>query len=202
MLQQTRNHEKGLWARGGRDRLAVAGSEQRPETAIVKRVITLLLALAASVSAQDTTKSPAKRNSGPRVGVTFLTPALMDRIKDELDREHVFPVMTVFGWHSEIVVASNDNGAAAVVQGLLVAAGAEQGLLLPTATMFIGGRTSTGTEFGLGPSLSLTGVGMAFGVGVTKHSGNINIPLNVGFVTSKEGLRFSFLTGFNWRADK
>jgi hypothetical protein len=70
-------------------------------------------------------------------------------------------VLTVFGWHSEVVVASNENGAAAVIQGLLVATGAEQGLFFPSATMFIGGRTSTGTEFGLGPSLSLTGVGVA-----------------------------------------
>lgn len=170
----------------------------------MKRLVTgiLLVLTAATASAQDTAKSPAKRNSGPRVGFTVLTPALKRRILEEIDRDNIFPLMTVFGWHSEVVVASNENGAAAVVQGLLVAAGAEQGLLFPSATMFIGGRTSKGTEFGLGPSLSLTGVGVAFGAGVTKHSGNINIPMNIGVVTSAEGLRFSFLTGFNWRSDE
>jgi hypothetical protein len=160
------------------------------------------MVLAGVAGAQDTTRSPARRNSGPRVGLTVLTPALKERLERELPRDNVFPLLTLFGWHSEVDVATNDNGAAAVVQGLVVVAGVEQGLFLPSATMFIGGRTSTGFEFGLGPSLSLTGVGVALGMGVTKRSGNINIPFNLGVVTSEEGLRFSFLTGFNWRSDK
>jgi hypothetical protein len=156
----------------------------------------------AQAPVQDSTKSPARNISGPRVGFTVLTPALVNRVKEEFDRDHLFPVLSLFGWQRGVDVASNNAGGAAVVQGLIVFAGADQGLFLPSVTMLIGARSGTGVEFGLGPSLSLTGVGVAIGAGATKKSGNINIPMNVAVVTAAEGLRFSFLSGFNWISDR
>src|SRR5687768_15874696 len=105
----------------------------RPSRALL--VGSALVLVSTAVRAQDTTASPARRNSGPRVGVTVLTPALKDRLEREFSRNTVFPVLTVFGWHSELDVATNANGAAAVVQGVVAVAGAEQGMFLPSATM-------------------------------------------------------------------
>jgi hypothetical protein len=167
---------------------------------IRSRLTIVALALSAHAGlalAQDATV--ARSMSGPRVGVTVFPLDLARRMERELNRDNIVPIVTQFGWQSETNVLGNDKGAAAVVEWILLVGGAEQGLFLPSFTMLIGGRSSTGAEFGLGPSLSLTGVGMAFGAGVTRHSGNIAIPINVALVTGREGPHINLISGFNWR---
>jgi hypothetical protein len=63
----------------------------------------------------------------------------------------------------------------------------------------VGVRTAGGAEFGAGPNFSAGGYGLALASGVTLRTGALNVPLNIAVVTSKSGVRVSFLTGFNVR---
>ena len=61
----------------------------------------------------------------------------------------------------------------------------EQGKFLPSATSVIGARTAKGLEFGVGPNLSLSGIGMVFGVGYNFKSGSLNLPVNLVFMPGR-----------------
>jgi hypothetical protein len=175
-------------------------NSSQPNPMIRSRLAIVALALVAHAGpALSQDSSVARSMSGPRVGVTVFSQDLARRIESEFNRDNVVPIVTQFGWQSETNVLGNDKGGAAVVEWIFLVGGAEQGLFLPSLTMLIGGRSSTGAEFGLGPNLSLTGIGMAFGAGVTRHSGNIAIPINVAIVTGRLGLRVNLISGFNWR---
>ncbi|MDG2059528.1 MAG: hypothetical protein P8J34_05190, partial [Flavobacteriales bacterium] len=54
-------------------------------------------------------------------------------------------------------------------------------------------------EMGMGPSVSLGGIGMVFAFGKTVKSGELNIPINLVFSPPKDnsGLAISILVGFN-----
>src|SRR3954454_25230866 len=105
----------------------------RPMT---RRLAVLLAIFCASpLAAQDLPKSPARALSGPRVGFSILPPALVRRIKSDLDRTNVFPVISQFGWQSETDVVANATGGAAVVEGILLVGGIEQGMFLPSLSM-------------------------------------------------------------------
>ena len=79
----------------------------------------------------------------------------------------------------------------------------EKGKFLPSISSLIGFRTVDGFEAGMGPNLTLGGLGMVFGIGFTASSGKLNIPFNIVFSPSKDnewiesGPTFSILVGFN-----
>ena len=103
--------------------------------------------------------------------------------------------------------------------------GLEQGLFLPSASGILGFRTRSGVELGVGPNLSLSGVGLVMAVGASFKIGKVTFPMNVVFspnitkttadseeydpntntyitvpgVESKSGFRLSFVMGFNSR---
>ena len=59
-------------------------------------------------------------------------------------------------------------------------------MFLPSASSIIGARTDgNGLEFGVGPNLSLSGIGMVFGVGYNFKSGNLNLPINISVIPGK-----------------
>ena len=134
--------------------------------------------------------------SGPRAGVTFLSPGVRNQISDEF-MEEVGPVISQFGWQFEKRFMSSENGATAVTEWVLLFGGADQGLFVPSLTWLLGLRTTGGIEFAAGPNLSPTGMAVAIAAGVTLRAGNLNVPLNVAVVPSASGARVSFLMGFN-----
>ena len=87
----------------------------------------------------------------------------------------------------------------------------EQGKFLPSVSSVIGVRTANGLEVGVGPNLSLSGIGMIFGIGHNFKSGNLNLPVNLVFMPGKSitgdsngesytyssGARISIMVGFN-----
>ena len=77
--------------------------------------------------------------------------------------------------------------------------GLEQGLAVPSLNWIVGLRTREGAEFGIGPNLTPAGAALAVAAGVTFRSGALNIPMNVAVVPSKDGVRVSVLSGFNFR---
>lgn len=166
----------------------------------------LVLFVASSATAQgvpdpniDLPKAPPSvRLSGPRVGVTFLSDGVVDKLADDTG-VNVSPTVTQFGWQFEKRFYSGENGLTAVSEWVTLVGGLEQGVFLPSVSWLIGLRTGSGIEFAVGPNLTPVGTAFAAAAGVTLRSGRLNFPLNIAVVPSKSGVRVSFLAGFNAR---
>lgn len=135
--------------------------------------------------------------AGPRVGVTFLSHGVRDKLGD-LGTE-IGPAISQFGWQKEKRFLASPNGLTGVTEWVLLFGGMDQGVLLPSLSWLVGMRTVKGVEFAVGPNVSPGGVALAAAAGVTLRGGNLNIPLNVAAVPSKSGVRMSLLAGFNTR---
>lgn len=142
----------------------------------------------------DTT--PEKR-SGPRYGVLWLSPALVDSIQVHEKHQRVNGTTSLFGWEFQTQLLRNPGGAAPITNVVLGIAGLDQGLVLPTATWLVGLRTRDDFEAGIGPNVSVAGAALALTAGRTFRSGSLNIPFDVAWVSSKIGQRVSVTTGFN-----
>jgi uncharacterized membrane protein (UPF0136 family) len=191
--------------------------------------ITLILSLLLGFF---TSYSQIEKLSGPRVGFTFVSPgSAADILNEGFDFSENQSLgygntgssfTTQYGWQWESRFADGGGDFVGIVEWVLLVAGLEKGLLLPSASSLIGIRSSKGLELAIGPNLSLTGVGMAFAVGYNFKSGKLNIPVNLAFipgikkngnyyndVTQKEvqyeystGSRISLLIGFNMTKSK
>ena len=136
------------------------------------------------------------RLTGPRVGFTIITGSLSKELREDHD---AFPIVTQFGWQFETQFYTLENGSSGLIEGILLFGGLEQGLFLPSVSGIIGFRSKEGVEFGIGPNLSVTGFGMVIAAGINFHSENINFPINLAILPTKEGVRFTILMGFNVR---
>ena len=175
---------------------------------------------------KDDLLSPSKRYGGPRVGVTFLQKGTSrDRIAEAFDRGDITPWISQFGWQFETRIFTLDDGACGLVEFVPMIGGLEQGLFLPSASGILGFRTRSGVELGVGPNLSLSGVGLVMAAGASFKIGKVTFPINVVFspnitkttadseeydfntntyiivpgVESKSGFRLSLVMGFNSR---
>ena len=135
--------------------------------------------------------------SGPRVGVTVLNDSLRAKLADA--GVNVGPAISQFGWQKEKRFLSSPNGFTGVTEWVLLFGGMDQGTVLPSFSWLVGARSIKGVEFAVGPNLSAGGIAMAFAGGVTFRTGNLNIPVNLAAVPSKNGVRVSMLAGFNSR---
>lgn len=135
--------------------------------------------------------------SGPRFGVTFLNGSLRDTLADA--GIEVGPTISQFGWQKERRFLSSPNGFTGVTEWVILFGGMDQGTVLPSFSWLVGMRSVKGVEFAVGPNLSAGGVSIALAGGVTLRTGNLNIPMNVAAVPSKNGVRLSMLAGFNTR---
>jgi hypothetical protein len=159
----------------------------------------LLLGLSTPALAQSAPPPVTKTINlqGPRVGFTSLSPGVIDKLREN-DFE-VRPLMTQFGWQFERQFYSKGSGLAALSEWVVLLGGLEQGLAVPSLNWIVGLRTREGAEFGVGPNLTPAGAALAVAAGVTFRTGALNIPMNVAVVPSKEGVRVSVLSGFNFR---
>lgn len=138
--------------------------------------------------------------SGPRVGVTFLSPGVVRSLRrDPGVGIDIGSAVSQFGWQQEKRFYSGQNGLTAVTEWVVLFGGFEQGLVIPSFSWLVGVRTVKGVEFAVGPNLSPTGAALAAAAGVTFRSGNLNFPVNLAVVPSKSGVRVSMLAGFNMR---
>lgn len=136
--------------------------------------------------------------SGPRVGVTFLSDGIVGKLKDDASI-NISPVVTQFGWQFEKQFYAKDSGVAVLNEWIVLVGGLDQGVALPSLSWMVGMRTANGTEFGVGPNVSASGVALAIAAGTTLRAGFLNVPVNIAVVPSKSGMRISFLTGFSVR---
>ncbi|MEM1057174.1 MAG: hypothetical protein AAGI52_16775 [Bacteroidota bacterium] len=188
------------------------------------RLLTLLatLLLAGPAFAQDVlpgrlpSEDGPRRLNGPRIGVTYLSPGVVDRINDALtepgeDDVIDVPLTTQFGWQFEFQTFQSESGVLTGVAELVpLIGGLERGRLFPTVTFLAGVRTRSGFEVGVGPNISLTGAsgvnqfddddssiaaGLALAVGQGVGVDGVTIPINAAAVLSESGVRLSVLVG-------
>jgi hypothetical protein len=142
------------------------------------------------------TQAQIEKLAGPRLGVTFIGAGpVADFLHegfdfdDDRDGKHgsTGPACTTqYGWQWESRFADGGGEIVGIVEWIVLVAGMEQGKFLPSATSVIGARTAKGLEFGVGPNLSLSGVGMVFGVGYNFKSGSLNLPVNLVFMPGRK----------------
>ena len=161
----------------------------------------LVWAVVVPVSAQTVISPPplarAANLSGPRFGVTSLSDGVVEKLRER--SIEVRPMITQFGWQFERQFYSKDSDVAAVNEWVVLLGGLDQGVALPSLSWVVGLRTKEGTEFGVGPNITPTGVALVLAAGVTLRAGAMNVPMNIAVVPSKAGTRVSFLTGFSMR---
>jgi hypothetical protein len=136
--------------------------------------------------------------SGPRFGLTMLSPATLDALAEK-DIHLVRPLVTQFGWQFEKRLYTNEQGLTALTEFVPLISGLEQGVALPSLNWLVGVRTASGTEFGIGPNITPVGVGLVGAAGITVRTGALNIPFNFAVASSRSGARVSIMTGFNVR---
>ena len=139
--------------------------------------------------------------SGPRFGFTSLSQGIVDKLQQEHDIT-VRSGISQFGWQFEKQFYSKAGGIAAVNEFVVLLGGLEQGVALPSLSWMVGLRSPTGLEFGIGPNITPAGVALAVAGGVTFRSGSLNVPVTFAVVPSKDGMRVSMLTGFNFRGHR
>ena len=175
-----------------------------PRAKTLFAAVALVCAIGPALRAQTRADSVTERLSGtywgPRIGFSFLSAPVQDKLKTK--NITVAPFILQFGWTNELRFVISDSAPMLASQLVFLVGGAEQGVLLPSINWLLGIRGTGGTEFGLGPSVSLAGANIVVAAGVTQRSGGVNIPWNVSVVLGKPGVRVSFLTGFNIRRSK
>jgi hypothetical protein len=152
-------------------------------------------ALAACLLVSARSEAAQVSNSGPRVGLMMLAGDAANRAR-ELDMS---PLMTAFGWQMETEFLSGLGDLRGNSSLVLLAVGADQGRILPSATWLVGLRAADGREVGLGPNLSAAGSGFTLVLGRTRRVGELNIPFNLSATFSPDSFRLGLMTGFNTR---
>lgn len=161
----------------------------------------LLLVAAIPAAAQNVIPPPPRPTvanlSGPRFGITLLPDGIVTKLQDRyID---VTPTISQFGWQFEKQFYAKDSGVAVLNEWVVLLGGLDQGVALPSVSWLVGMRTANGTELGVGPNVSPSGVALAIAAGTTLRAGFLNVPVNIAVVPSKSGMRISFLTGFSVR---
>ena len=141
-----------------------------------------------------TANAQIEKLAGPRLGVTFISPGpIADFLHDGFDfdgDEEQYgstgpAITTLYGWQWESRFADGGGQIVGIVEWIVLVGGMEKGMFLPSASSIIGARMGNGLEFGVGPNLSLSGIGMVFGLGYNFKSGNLNLPINISVIPGK-----------------
>ena len=134
---------------------------------------------------------------GPRVGITYLSPGVLDRAREK--GTDLAPFVSQFGWQFESRLFRLPNGVSALVEFVPLIGGLDQGKFLPSLSALLGVRGPKGLEFGFGPNITPLGSSIVLAVGTSIQSHGINFPINVAMVPGRDGMRVSLLVGFNVR---
>ena len=141
--------------------------------------------------------------SGPRFGITFVGDGSTSQV---LNRVHEMDSLTYseygglpttwttqYGWQFESRFADTGGPVVGLVEWVVLIAGMEKGLILPSVSSLVGIRGENGFEFATGPNLSPTGLSFVFAAGFNYTKGDLNLPINIAFVPDKMGPKDSGL---------
>ncbi len=183
----------------------------------------LVLPVAAAAQPESHWREGPHRQSGPRLGMTYLSPGVVERINGATDDggigdriDPAFPFISQFGWQFEFETFRTPTGAMGVAEIVPLLSGLDRGLVVPSLTVLTGVRTSSGFELGAGPNVSLSPrateatssgeptpldadvrVGLALALGGNARVDGLSVPLTGAVVFGAGGPRVSFLIGLN-----
>ena len=141
-----------------------------------------------------TANAQIEKLAGPRVGGTFISAGpIADFIHEgfDFDEDDKYgstgaAFTTLYGWQWESRFADGGGNITGIVEWIVLVGGMERGMFLPSASSIIGARMDNGLEFGVGPNLSLSGIGMVFGLGYNFKSGDLNLPVSISFIPGRK----------------
>lgn len=141
---------------------------------------------------------------GPRVGVSYalMTPEEYTEYVHKLFPEgSYYPITTVFGVTLEQRILLGRTRSHFAFQELILVNGLEQSIALPMGALFVGYRDKSGFEVGVGPLLSLAGIGVAGAVGWTLSFRGVYVPIDFNFIlpSAQRSAAFGLTTGFNFK---
>ena len=132
--------------------------------------VVLCISLAAAAPARGQNRPPAVTDivnmGGPRLGLTILNQESLDRLREDTGIS-LRPVVSQFGWQFERRLYTNGDGITMLTEWVPLISGLDQGVALPSLNWLVGLRTSSGTEFAVGPNITALGVGLVVAGGVT-----------------------------------
>lgn len=143
-------------------------------------------------------KLPRQSLNGPRFGFTAFTGDVADK-RAAADLE---PIMSQFGWQFENQIISTTTGNKALLEGLVLLGGLEQGEFNMSFAGVAGFRTVSGVEFGAGPNFNYNRdseewtTSMLVAAGATVPFGDVFVPVNVAMGFAKGGPRVTALMGW------
>lgn len=155
--------------------------------------IFFLISLITFLSVNES-KAQAMKNSGPRFGLTVVGPGLLADIlngereigdESEVDYTQKEAVMTQLGWQWETILKEGSEFSG-IIEWIGFVGGLERGAIVPSFSGLLGIRKNSGFEVAMGPTASLTGIGLVVALGHTFKSGDLNVPVNIAFVPSRE----------------
>ena len=159
-----------------------------------------------------TANAQVEKLAGPRVGFTYVTAGpIADFLHDGFDFDEdedggygsTGPAFTtLYGWQWESRFADGGGNITGIVEWIVLVGGMERGKFLPSASSIIGARTDKGLEFGIGPNVSLAGIGMVFGVGYNFKSGRLNLPVNISVLPGRKMTGEIQNQGGNWQTEE
>ncbi len=143
---------------------------------------------------------------GPRVGVSwrFMSGAdFTNEVQLIFPEGNYFPVFSLFGALAEQRFLLGETESHFVIQEVLLIAALEQSIALPTGVVLIGYRSSSGFEFGVGPTVSFSGMGVVLAVGYTFSYRGVYIPVDLSWIIPNQSTLggVALTTGFNFRLD-
>lgn len=168
--------------------------------------IVLFCALFSFSAMAQTSNDEVATLSGPRFGITFVgdgsTSQFLNRVHemdslqyDAYGNNLPFTWTTQYGWQFETRFADTGGPVIGLVEWVVLVAGMEKGLILPSLSSLVGVRGESGFEFATGPNLSPTGLSFVFAAGFNYRKGDLNMPINIAFVPDKMGPKQSGLDG-------
>lgn len=148
--------------------------------------------------AQRVKKLPHQSLNGPRFGFTTFTGDVAEQRNDA----GLEPIMSQFGWQFENQVVSLHSGNRALLEGLVLLGGLEQGEFNMSFAGLAGFRTESGVEFGAGPNFNFNKdaeawtTSMVLAAGATVPFGDVYVPVNLAMGLAKGGPRVTALMGW------
>lgn len=171
---------------------------------VVLLVLTLPFASAQTLGTSYEAVGDVATLSGPRFGITLVgdgsTSQILNRVHemDSLQYSEYGGLPTTwttqYGWQFESRFADTGGPVVGLVEWVVLVAGMEKGLILPSVSSLVGIRGESGFEFATGPNLSPTGLSFVFAAGFNYTKGDLNLPINIAFVPDKLGPRDSGLS--------
>jgi hypothetical protein len=172
-----------------------------------KKLTVMIVALVLSVSVfADDLEGPEAFSLvfGPRIGGSYILDTPEDFTKGVnllYPSGSYFPAVTLFGVTIEERILLGQTKSHFAFQQVLLIGGLEQGVALPEGAFLIGYRDYSGFEFGIGPILTLRGIGVVAAVGWTFSYNGVYVPVDISLIipNADRPASISLTTGFNFQ---